>query len=79
MLPETRKAFESGRGKELGEKDLPGKMQALYSSSALVVNFFEYWMRSARIPEVVRTPEMAAGLEDHIRTIEEIVKLINME
>ena len=52
MLPETQKAFESGRGKELGEKGLPGKMQALYSSSALVVNFFEYWVRSSRIQEI---------------------------
>jgi len=52
MLPEIHKEFESGRGQELGEKGLPGKMQSLHSSSALVVNFFEYWIRSDRIQEI---------------------------
>ncbi len=35
--------FGSGSGDELGSENTRGKMQALHSSSALVVNVFEYW------------------------------------
>jgi hypothetical protein len=60
MLPETQKAFESGSGKELGEKGSTGKMQALYSSSALVVNFFEYWVRFHRIQEIAKLCDVSS-------------------
>ncbi len=36
-------AFSLGGGNELGNGITPGKMQALHSSSAIAVNFFDYW------------------------------------
>ncbi len=39
LSPRSEEEFRSGRGDEL----ITGKMQALHSSSALVVNVFEYW------------------------------------
>lgn len=39
LSPRSEEEFRSGRGDELSK----GKMQALHSSSALVVNVFEYW------------------------------------
>lgn len=39
LSPRSVEEFRSGRGDELSK----GKMQALHSSSALVVNVFEYW------------------------------------
>lgn len=39
LSPRSEEEFRSGRGDELST----GKMQALHSSSALVVNVFEYW------------------------------------
>jgi len=39
----TKAEFESGKGDELGSEGKRGKMQALHSSSALVINVFEYW------------------------------------
>jgi hypothetical protein len=41
--PATRREFEAGDGAELGSGATPGKMQSLRSSSALAVNFFDYW------------------------------------
>ena len=38
LKPDAIAEFKSGEGNELG-----GKMRALHSSSALVVNFFHYW------------------------------------
>lgn len=43
LLPSTRQSFLEGDGNELGNGALPGKMQAIHSSSALGVNVFEYW------------------------------------
>lgn len=43
LLPEVRKSFSSGDGGELGSSNLPGKIQAIHSSSALAVNVFQYW------------------------------------
>ena len=41
----TRKQFENGSGSELEDgKTRPAKMRALNSSSALAVNFFDYWV-----------------------------------
>jgi len=39
LSPRSEEEFRSGRGDELSK----GKMHALHSSSALVVNVFEYW------------------------------------
>lgn len=43
LLPEVKKEFQSGKGDELGSNEKRGKMQALHSSAALVVNVFQYW------------------------------------
>jgi hypothetical protein len=43
LLPETRASFSKGDGKELGTGKIPGKMQAIHSSSAIGVNVFQYW------------------------------------
>lgn len=43
LLPEVRKEFKAGKGDELGAAGIRGKMRALHSSSALVVNIFQYW------------------------------------
>jgi len=43
LHPETLAEFQRGDGDELGRNGRPGKMQALHSSSALVVNVFDYW------------------------------------
>lgn len=44
MHPEVRGLFEAGKGDEIGVGGGRGKMQALHSSSALVFNFFGYWL-----------------------------------
>jgi len=43
MHSDTLADFQRGSGDELGENGRRGKMQALHSSSALAVNFFDYW------------------------------------
>lgn len=43
ILPEVELSFSSGDGSELGTAGKPGKMQAVHSSSAIAVNFFQYW------------------------------------
>jgi len=43
LSPKSAEEFRSGRGDELGNESVRGKMQALHSSSALVINVFEYW------------------------------------
>ena len=40
---ETRADFEAGGLAELGSAGNPGRMQAVFSSSALVCNVFDYW------------------------------------
>jgi len=42
LLPEVHTSFSTGDGGELGSFGLPGKMQAIHSSSALGVNVFQY-------------------------------------
>lgn len=41
----AREAFERGAGSEL-----TGRMRALHSSSALAVNFFDYWTHRDKVP-----------------------------
>lgn len=54
MLETTRREFQAGKGSELGGDNERGKMQALHSSSALVVNFFEYWRKRGGIDKIAR-------------------------
>ncbi len=49
LHPDTRSEYERGKGKEL-----EGHMKALHSSSALVVNVFDYWRRANRIQDIAR-------------------------
>jgi len=49
----------AGDGNEFGNDTNPGKIQALHSSSALVVNFFEYWKANdtfSPIAKAIRIP-----------------------
>jgi hypothetical protein len=52
LHPETRKEYERGKGHELDGKR--AHMKALHSSSALVVNVFDYWRRQDRIQYIAR-------------------------
>ena len=52
LLPEVRTSFATGDGSELGTSGLPGKMQAIHSSSALGVNVFQYWKSISAVPVV---------------------------
>jgi hypothetical protein len=49
LHPETKKEFERGKGHELD-----GNMKAVHSSSALVVNVFDYWRRQNRIQDIAK-------------------------
>jgi hypothetical protein len=45
MHERSKQAFEQGSGSELIDRArTPAKMRALHSSSALAVNFFDYWV-----------------------------------
>lgn len=63
LSPETKKEFESGKGGELGEGGSRGKMQALHSSSALVINIFEYW-RSCNVDAIARACGAPSGMTE---------------
>jgi hypothetical protein len=52
LLSDVRKTFEKGDGNELGTKLLPGKMQAIHSSSALGANVFQYWKSISDVPTI---------------------------
>lgn len=52
LLGEVRASFASGDGAELGSSGLPGKMQAVHSSSALGVNVFQYWKAASAVPVI---------------------------
>lgn len=45
-------SFVNADGGELGSPDVPGKMQALHSSSALAVNVFHYWKNISAVPAI---------------------------
>ena len=51
---QTKAEFAAGKGKELGDDKEPGKMQALHSSAALVVNFFEYWRHTGKTHDLAK-------------------------
>lgn len=51
MRPATKAAFLNGSGSELLDSPAsPAKMRALHSSSALAVNFFDFWAGVANTP-----------------------------
>lgn len=53
LLEENQKQFDSGNGQEvLGSPEIPAKMQALHSSSALGVNIFQYWQKRKLFKEI---------------------------
>jgi len=58
LLPDVRMSFAAGDGSELGSSGLPGKMQAIHSSSALGVNVFQYWRSISAGPVIA----VACGL-----------------
>jgi len=60
---ETGREFDSGQGDELGKGGSRGKMQALHSSSALVVNVFEYW-RNHNIATIARACGAPEGMTE---------------
>ena len=55
LLPEVQTSFASGDGSEFGGSSLPGKMQAIHSSSALGVNVFQYWKSISAVPVIAAT------------------------
>lgn len=61
LLPDVRKAFAAGDGSELGSSGLPGKMQALHSSSALGVNVFQYWKSVSAVPVIAAACGLCRG------------------
>ncbi len=53
LLEENKKRFEDGNGHEVqGSLNVPAKMQALHSSSALGVNLFQYWQKRGLFKEI---------------------------
>jgi restriction endonuclease-like protein len=68
----ARQNFKDGGGRELGEPPVPGKIQAVHSSSALACNWFDYWRE--RDFDVLSTafdvpdPFVTLRLEVHVPT-----------
>ena len=52
LHPDTKREYERGKGHEREGKR--AHMKALHSSSALVVNVFDYWRRQNRIQDIAR-------------------------
>ena len=52
LHPETKEEYKRGKGHELDGKR--AHMKALHSSSALVVNVFDFWRRQNRIQDIAR-------------------------
>ena len=52
LLPDVRQSFADGDGGELGSAGMPGKMQAVHSSSAIGVNVFQYWKAVSAVPVI---------------------------
>lgn len=64
LHPQTREEYQKGKGHELEGKR--AHMKALHSSSALVVNVFDYWRRQNSIQDIAR----CCGAEGVIRGME---------
>ncbi len=52
LLSDVHDSFSAGDGGELGHSKMPGKMQAVHSSSALGVNIFQYWKSISEVPVI---------------------------
>lgn len=52
LRSDVERAFREADGNELASDDGPAKMQAVHSSSALVVNVFQYWLECGDIEEI---------------------------
>ena len=53
LIERVRVRFEQGNGNEIvGSADIPAKMQAVHSSSALGVNVFQYWEGIHQVPVI---------------------------
>lgn len=51
LNPKSKQAFDQGSGLELRDRSTgPAKMRALHSSSALAVNFFDFWVNKDTDP-----------------------------
>jgi len=59
LFAESRAEFEAGAGKELDKH-----MLVLWSSSALVVNIFDYWRRHNRIAEIATACGAPSSMND---------------
>lgn len=59
--------FTEGDGSELGDGQNPGNMQAVYSSSAIAVNCFDYWVRLDAAKEIAAACELGRQSAAHIR------------
>jgi len=64
LHPETKREYKRGKGHELD--GMRAHMKALHSSSALVVNVFDYWRRQNRIQDIAS----CLGAEGIINSIE---------
>jgi len=62
LIPEAEVEFGSGRGDELGNSTKRGKMQALHSSSALVINVFQYWREIDRVDVIAKALDIKKKL-----------------
>lgn len=62
LSEEAEAEFRSAQGDELGSEGKRGKMQALHSSSALVVNFFLYWRVNNKLNDIAK----ACGISDAV-------------
>lgn len=52
LLPDVQRSFAEGDGSEISSSGLPGKMQAVHSSSAIGVNVFQYWKSISAVPVI---------------------------
>jgi len=53
LTDENKIQFKDGDGNEINDKkDEPAKMRALHSSSAIAVNFFQYWQQIDKIYQI---------------------------
>jgi len=64
LSPATLEELKHGKGNELGNSEKRGKMQALHSSSALVVNVFDYWRKLGRADVIARACDAPSGITE---------------
>lgn len=58
LLPEVRREYEAGDGGEIRPNRTDGRMYAVNSSSALVVNVFHYWRRLGQVADIARACQL---------------------